>query len=225
MTMLPRELLTTDERVGFSQQDLARVRENPKKTVAVCQLHVGRYVNPLLLKGELTTEGIVLSEHEEYGQKYSFGIRLEEPQDVEALQMLLDEKLDDAIAVDEEGIEWDTNPVIKNEGDVLYLKCKTNPNQTGFTFTSNLKLHPKKPNSEIFRYMPIEVEVMVGAYFNLQSNTRGLYFTVRDIQFKKPGVDTHEASTQTEPSSPAPPERMPKRVGGSGVNTRSTVRK
>lgn len=218
MVMLPRELTTTDERVAFSQQDLARVRELAKKELVVSQLHVGRYVTPVLLKGELTTEGIVLSEHEEYGQKYSFGIRLEEPADVEALQWLVGDPIDEAIAEDDEGIEWDTAPVIKNEGDVMYLKCKTNQNQTAFTFTSNYKLHPKKPNPEIYRFMPIEVEVMIGAYYNVKEDKRGLYFTVRDIQFKKLG-DTKEAATQTEtPASPE--ERLPKRVGGSGPSTR-----
>lgn len=222
MTILPRELVNADN-VGFSAQDLAKLRKNPSKTVAVSQLHVGRYVASLLLKGELTTEGIVFTQHEEYGDKYSFGIRLEEEADVQALNDLV-QYLDDAIGADEEDVEWTDVLPIKDENGVLYLKCKTNSGQTAFAFTSNLKLHPKKPNSEIFRYMPVEVEVLVGAYFNVRENNRGIYFTIRHVEFKKPTTETREMATQTESAPSSPAERVPKRMAGMAPNTRSTTR-
>ena len=225
MTILPRELLDQEDQVRFAPQDLTKIRNDPRKTVAVSQLHVGRYATPILLKGELTTEGITFTDHEEYGPKYSFGIRLEDPQDVEGIQALLEaDRLDSACHSDEQDT-WETLPVFKGEGDVLYLKVKPNGTGQGFTFTSNLKLGPKKPNTEIFRFMPIEVEVMVGTYFNVRENTRGIYFTVRHIEFKKMDPTLRDASTQTEAASPVTTqsERQPKRMGGSstGPTTRS----
>lgn len=223
MSILPRELAASQD-VGFTPQNLSKLRDNPKKKVAVSQLHVGRYAATLLLKGELTTDGILYYESEEYGGKYSFGIRLEAAEDAAALNALVDDYLEGAVQEDEEGVEWNTLYPIKDDGDVLYLKCKTTNNNTAFAFTSNLKLNPKKPTQEVFRFMPISVEVMVGAYFNLENNTRGIYFTIRHIEFKKP-TDLRDTAVQTE-SSPAPvpstpQERYPKRAGASGPTPRT----
>lgn len=210
MTLLPRDLGEAD--AGFAVQDLGKIRDNPKKEVAVSQLHSGAYAAVVTLKGELTTDGIAFSQHEKFGDKYSLGIRLESEEDRAAILGLVD-MLDEAIG-DDDDVEWETASPYRDDSDVLYLKCKTNRDQSAFAFTSNLKLNPKKGNTEIFRYMPLEVQVMIGAYFNVTQNTRGIYFTIRHIEFKKPG-DTRDASTQTEPAQDVA-ERAPRRVGGSG---------
>lgn len=216
----PAHLGEIPDQVAFSPQNLARIRDEGKKRLAISQLYVGRYTPTLLLRGELTTDGITFHQHEEYGDKYSFGIRLEDPQDAEALNHLV-ERLDEAVTEDHEGVEWDTKLPFRAEGDVLYLKCKTNPAQTAFAFQSNLKLHPKKPNPEIYQYMPVEVEVLVGAYFGLEDNTRGIYFTVRRIDFKKPVADVRGVGVQTEggveAEDAAGPSTLPRApVGGKG---------
>jgi hypothetical protein len=205
MPFRPKELLDAD--AEFARVDLQKVRENEHKSVAVSYLHVGRYAARVLLKGELTTDGITFSSHEEYGDKYSFGLRLEDPEDADALVKLLDRDVPDE---NEDQTEWEVrNPFRDSDTDVLYLKCKTNVKQDGFAFTSNLKLNPKKPCPEVYRYMPVQVEVLVGAYFNVRENVRGICFTVRHIEFSKPTPEGRKVATAaegvdlTDPSTPS----------------------
>jgi hypothetical protein len=214
MAYRPKEILDLDHE--FSRVDLARVRENEHKSVAVSYLHAGRYAARVLLKGELTTDGIVFSTHEEYGDKYSFGLRLEDPEDADALLKLLDCDVPDE---EEEGTVWETrNPFRESDTDVLYLKCKTNAKQDGFAFTSNVKLNPKRPCPEVYRYMPVQVEVLVAAYFNVRENVRGICFTVRHIEFSKPTATLAPARETDPDSTPSTPSRR------GGVDKTGTVR-
>lgn len=166
-------------RAAFEPVSLQEAGEKGRK-LAMSQLKIGRSPVLLTLKGTLSTDGITLLQSEEYGDKYSFGIRLETSDDVEAIETLLNGL--DQVDADTDFGEWVTRPLFKNE--ILYLKAKLDKSGKKFNFTSNEKVAPKKPNpSTVMRDMPIVVTATASAYFGTEDLTRGLTFDVKHVEF------------------------------------------
>lgn len=166
-------------KAAFEPVSLQEAGEKGRK-LAMSQLKIGRSPVPLVLKGTLSTDGITLLQSEEYGDKYSFGIRLETSEDVEAIETLLNGL--DQVDPETDWSEWVTRPLFKNE--ILYLKAKLDKSGKKFNFTSNEKVAPKKPNpSTVMRDMPIVVTATASAYFGTEDLTRGLTFDVKHVEF------------------------------------------
>jgi hypothetical protein len=202
-TYTPAELLKTN--FSFTDPNIDKVVADGKKDLAVASLKIGRRPARVLLQGYLTTSGINKSEM--FGDQWSFGIQLNSKEDVDAIHQLLD-RLADALPTWDADTEYTVKDVFKDE--VLYLKAKTNQQQTAFNFTSNYKLHPKKPNPDITRFMPVEVSAEVGAYIILSKNTAGLFFTVGQVTFRQHEEDAVDAAdVESQPdrpqATPAPP--------------------
>lgn len=229
--ILPRTLSSRND-VSFQKVDLTNVRdaynsyledsgnETGKKprTLSVSPLKIGKFPVQMLLRGTLTTNGITQSSHEEYGDKSSFGLELES-EDAEGLLWLC-EQISGAVQGDAEDVTWHVRNPFRN--DVLYLKVKTNAKNTEYTFKSNLKLSPKKPHPDVVRYMNVEVVTEVGAYFSVDDNMCGLFFTPKQVDFYKPPelMDTEEAeATQMEESTVLPP--TPPRASQQQVSTQT----
>lgn len=228
--ILPRTLPSRSD-VSFQKVDLTNVRdaynsyledsggnETGKKprTLSVSPLKIGKFPVQMLLRGTLTTNGITQSSHEEYGDKSSFGLELES-EDAEGLLWLC-EQISGAVQGDAEDVTWHVRNPFRN--DVLYLKVKSNAKNTEYTFKSNLKLSPKKPHPDVVRYMNVEVVTEVGAYFSVDDNMCGLFFTPKQVDFYKPPelMDTEESeATQTEESQVLPP--TPPRASQPQVST------
>lgn len=183
---VPSEIANRPE-LAFAPINLEAVREKGKD-LAVSQLKLGRYPARLFLRGSLTTDGINHLESE-WGDNYSFGFQFDEAEDATALANL-QENLVSFLAETQHDAEYEIKPILKDE--VLYLKCKTDSKQSKFVFTSNFKLHPKKPNTDVVRFMPIECQVDVGAWINIKNDTAGLYFTLKDVTFRRPDADTQD---------------------------------
>lgn len=186
----------TVQKAAFAPLKLDEIPED--RPVALTSLKSGKQPVLLLLKGVMTTDGITFLSGE-YGDKHSIGIRLDDPQDESGLAALT-EKLD---AVDPEcdWSGWQTREVFKN--GVVYLKCRTTKDGKAFTFDSNVKLVPKKPNPTLMREMPVEVQVEASAYFGLEDTTRGISFRIRNLQFlKEAATTTNEEEVPEEAKTP-----------------------
>jgi hypothetical protein len=220
--ILPRTLPTRQD-VAFAKVDVLSVRDaynsyledleggaqpNLKKprTLCVTPLKIGKFPVQVLLRGTLTTNGIVHSSHEEYGDKNSFGLELDS-EDVQGIMWLL-EQISSAVDMDAEDIKWHVRTPFRS--DVLYLKVKTNAKNTEYTFKSNMKLNPKKPHPDLVRYMNVEAPSEVGAYFSVDDNMCGLFFTPKEVNFYKPPemMETEDIEEDEEevipPTPPAP---------------------
>jgi hypothetical protein len=179
--------------------DPVDVGQDTERKVLMAPLKSGRYATRILLKGTLATEGVTLLSGN-FGDKHSFGIRLDRDEDYTALEKMLDELpaegLDDA---------WAPRGVFKN--GVLYLKCPTDAKGKQFAFTTNVsKLVPGKPNPQIFREMPIEVETELSAYFGMDDHMYGLSFRVKHVEFgsEVPDPDDEESGLEMKMSASAP---------------------
>ena len=204
-TSTPTNLLKA--RYEFADPNLAKIRTDGKKPLATSPIKIGRLPVRILLQGYLTTAGINKSEHDTWGDKWSFGMQLNHQEDADALKQILEE-LSKCLSEWEPDTDFELKDVFKDE--VLYLKAKTNPSQTGFIFTSNYKLHPKKPNVDIQRYMPLDVEAEMGAYINVKNDTAGIYFTIRHITFRQheeDAIDVGDVEGQSERKRQTPEQQ------------------
>lgn len=183
-------------KAAFEPVNLREAGEKGRK-LAMSQLKIGRSPVLLTLKGTLSTDGITLLQSEEYGDKHSFGIRLETSEDVEAIETLLNGL--DQVDPETDWTEWVTRPLFKNE--ILYLKAKLDKSGKKFNFTSNEKLAPKKPNpSTVMRDMPIVVTAAASAYFGTEDLTRGLTFDVKHVEFLPETVANEDMDVSDEES-------------------------
>lgn len=208
---------------SFTDPNLDKVRADGRKDLAISTIKLGRTPARVYLRGFLTTDGINKSEHELYGDKYSFGMQLDSEEDVRALNELVN-------ALRRQLAYWETDgnaqayavkDLFRNE--VLYLKAKTNTAQSAFTFESNYKLHPKKPNADITRWMPIDVEADLGAWINVVQQTAGVYFTLRKITFREheeDAVDVGDVEPVVERKSATPAPAAVPGGGGGGAHPR-----
>lgn len=212
----PSELVVKDK-LRFRPVNWKKVAEEDQNFV-VSQLLNGRYPSPVMLRGTLTTANINKSENDEWGVGYSFGMQFHEETDVAALERLIEmakEVYNQGWEDDEDEpgeLEW--KPPLKDE--VLYIKCKVDKKtRKKFAFTTNIKkLTPDSlPHAEIERYMAVKVKCEVGAFFNLENQTAGLFFTVRHVDFlpqEDPDLETPPLPTTTvtppgsRPVSPDP---------------------
>lgn len=216
--LTPSELRSKEDAISFGVVSLTAPRakfeadpDSPKaRSMVNSSMKMNRQPVKMLLKGELVTQNISLQQHEDFGDKYSFGLKLDSIEDEEAIEGIC-ALLPGAIQDDAEDHDFDVRSPFKD--GILYLKCKVNGEHTKFMFETNIKgLTPKKlPCADLTQYMPIKVEVTVGAYYNLRDDFCGLYFTItrlnRDI----------DESPQEEMATSSPREIPPKRA----LNTRS----
>lgn len=218
-TYTPTNLLKT--RFEFADPNLEKIRADGKKSLATSAVKIGRLPVRILLQGFLTTAGINKSEHDTWGDKWSFGMQLNHQEDADAIKELL-ERVSERLSEWEPDTDFELKDVFKDE--VLYLKAKTNNSQTGFLFTSNYKLHPKKPNADIQRYMPIDVEAEMGIYINVKNDTAGIYFTIRHITFRQheeDAIDVGDVDSQPERKRQAPEPPLPETKPTKRNNRRS----
>lgn len=161
-------------------KSLTRYEDTGKGFIALGNFRINKNAFKLLLKGELTTNGVAVNEFNKVAN-YSLGIQLEEEKDLDAFEKLndflskfLEENLPDAD-------NWDLNRIVKD--DRIYLKLKTDAKKL-FQFSSNVKLAPKSlSESGLFRGQKVEVVAEIAPYFNFMDRKAGLSITPRSIKF------------------------------------------
>lgn len=212
-----------DSKAAFVPVDVAQTLKS-KRTVAFSELKsTGPFPLSLRLHGALTTNGVNVQEHEEWGAKWSFGMSLYEQADVEALlRWTSAEELQKAFVLpaDLPAADIATTELLKN--GVLYLKTPVSKDGKTFTNTSNLKMTPKKPSTDLFQQMPVDAYVNVVAYMSLPKGDEpakwGLSLKVKHVDFW-----TDPAMMNPTPTAPTSPSASPSTATPAAAPPTTTV--
>lgn len=163
------------------KKSLANYEDNGKNFLAMGTFKVEKNPIKIVLKGELTTDGITSAEFNKT-PSYSFGLRLENNDDLEAFETLSD-KIIDYINDGNSDDDWELTRFVKD--DKLYIKLKV-IDRKRFAVLSNIKLDPKKlGDSGLYRGQRVSVFGELGVYFNLPDKKAGITFAARKIMFEK----------------------------------------
>jgi hypothetical protein len=164
----------------------AAYKTNPKKGwMAMVPFEQDHLPLNYSLKGDLTTDGIYVGEFENTDDKgkikkvknFSLGMQLDETivAAINDLNTLIATSLPDDYTIHN-----------KLKDDVIYHNCKVKKNGKAFTFTSNTKLDPKKPNdAEIEREDTYTVRGQLKAYINLKEKKAGISFGIVHMDFER----------------------------------------
>lgn len=157
---------------------IKRYDDDGKKFLVMGGFKAGKSVFKLLLEGELTTNGISVSEFDKT-TFYSIGIQFDREEDLDAFA-----KFNSALIKFINDDDWDISNLVKD--DKIYLKLKTNQKRNAFEVVSNVKLDPKRPQeSGLFRGQKVVVTAELGCYFNLNQKKAGLTLNIRKLKFEQ----------------------------------------
>lgn len=153
---------------AFKPIDVDGATTKRKRKVAISEFKNGAVPPSIRLHGVLTTQGLNNITHEEWGSKWSFGLELNDAADVTQLEKWgsaehLATVFQLPPGTKKEDVE--TLPLFKDE--VLYVKVPVSKDGKTFLMTSNQKMTPKKPPTELFQGMPTDVYVNLLAYYSV----------------------------------------------------------
>ena len=179
----PSEIVK-DENLAITNLDLVKAltkyEDTGKNWLSMASIRMGKNAFKLVLNGELTTNGITVSE---FGKvmSYSFGFRFSDEEDLEAFEKLNEmiiRFLDDQ---NQKSDDWDITNLVKD--DKIYIKLKTNHKKT-FQVLSNVKLDPKRlQDNGLYRGQKVEVVAEISVYFNLVDKKAGIVLGARKLTF------------------------------------------
>jgi hypothetical protein len=163
------------------KKSLSNYEDNGKSFLAMGAFKCEKTPIKIVLKGELTTDGITCAEFNKI-PSYSFGLRLENNDDLDAFEML-SEKITEFISDSNTDDDWELTRFVKD--DKLYIKLKL-IDRKRFGVLSNIKLDPKKlGDSGLYRGQRVSVFGELGVYFNLPDKKAGITFAARKLAFEK----------------------------------------
>lgn len=166
----------SDFQIAFLDNDLdISVLESSTKTV-YSNIKDGKKPLRLLLKGELATDGIN-SKVFPNGTSYTFGLKLANSEDSEALNTLVSQ-IGTASSLD-------TIPLVQDD-DRMFIKLQLDKTKKKFAAKSNIKLDIKKIDDlDLYRGQNIDVFAEIGAWYNKNDNKAGVLLKVTKIDFEQ----------------------------------------
>ena len=164
------------------KKSLANYEDTGKNFLAMGTFKIDNAPFKVVLRGELTTDGITTAEFNKT-PSYSFGLRLESNDDLEAFEHVTNKVVEFIGETVEGGEDWELTRFVKD--DKLYIKLKA-VDRKRFSVISNVKLDPKKlGDSGLFRGQKVTVTGELGVYFNLVDKKAGITFAARKLSFEK----------------------------------------
>lgn len=180
----PSEIITsTDLKIAHFdvKKALASFEESGKNFLCMGTFRLGKNSFKISLLGELTTDGINVSEFNKQ-PNYSFGFRFDNEEDltaIESLSELLADYLKEATEDD-----WELTAPVREEK--MYIKLKTTSDKKRFNLLSNIKLDPKRlSDANLSRGQKVNVIGELGVYCNLPDKKAGVTFTARKLEFEE----------------------------------------
>ncbi|MES2875511.1 MAG: hypothetical protein V4708_17435 [Bacteroidota bacterium] len=156
-------------------------KHSEEKTYYVSSFKQGKKPLRVLLSGVLTCNNISVKTFDN-GPSYSFGMRLSDEEDIEALRKLTTE-IDSGL--EKQSYSWEVADLAKEDG-LMYVKIPYNKDKDKFTVKCNLKLIPKKIDElELYRGQEVKVQCSLGAWYNYTKETAGVYMDVSRIDFEE----------------------------------------
>lgn len=179
----PAEIIK-DENLAITNLDLVKAltkyEDTGKNWLSMASLRIGKNAFKLILNGELTTNGITVSE---FGKvmSYSFGFRFDDEDNLEAFDKLNEMIINYLDDQNQKSDDWDITNLVKD--DKIYIKLKTNHKKT-FQVLSNVKLDPKRlQDNGLYRGQKVEVVAELSVYFNLLDKKAGIVLGPRKLTF------------------------------------------
>jgi len=161
------------------KKSLEKYEENGKSFLALGAFKADKSSIKLVLKGELTTDGISSTDFNRV-PSYSMGIRLDNEEDLESFETF-NNLLSTLVA--ECGDDWELTNFVKD--DKLYIKLKV-VDKKRFATLSNIKLDPKKlGDSGLYRGQKVSVFGELGVYCHLVDKKAGVTFNLRKLVFEE----------------------------------------
>lgn len=184
-SLTPAQIVSSSD-LQISNVDLVkaftRYEDSGKGFLAMGALRLGKAAFKVLIKGELTTNGVAVNEFNKIAN-YSLGIQFDESEDLEAFEKFNELLIQFLKSQNQNPEDWDlTNPV---KEDRIYVKLKTNQKKS-FEIISNIKLDPKKlQESGLYRGQKVEVVAEISVYFNLIDKKAGISVGPRRVTFQQ----------------------------------------
>lgn len=149
--------------------------ESSTKTI-YSNIKTGKKPLRILLKGELATDGIN-SKVFTNGTAYSFGLKLYDSEDTEALNSL--------IAEIGKTSSLETTPLVQDD-DRMFVKLQLDKTKKKFAAKSNIKLDIKKLDDlDLYRGQNVDVFAEIGAWYNKADGKAGVLIKVSKLEFEQ----------------------------------------
>lgn len=162
------------------KKSIAKYEETGRNFLAMAPFKADKSSIKVMLKGELTTDGISSTEFNRT-PTYSLGIRLDNEEDLEAFEGF--NNLLSTLLGDSDSDDWELTNFVKD--DKLYIKLKV-VDKKRFAILSNVKLDPKKlGDSGLYRGQKVQVFGELGVYCHLTDKKAGVTFNARKITFEQ----------------------------------------
>lgn len=130
----------------------------------------------ILLNGELSTDGIN-SKTFENGVSYTFGLKLAEDEDADALNSIIT----DVIALD----GYETTPLVQGDNR-MYVKLQLDKTKKKFNAKINIKTDIKKLDDlDLYRGQNVAVHAEVGAWYNPSDKKAGIFIKTTKVDFEQ----------------------------------------
>jgi len=130
----------------------------------------------ILLKGELATDGIN-SKVFPNGTSYTFGLKLANDEDTEALNALV-EQIGKTSSLE-------TTPLVQDDNR-MFVKLQLDKTKKKFSAKSNIKLDIKKLDElDLYRGQGLEVHAEIGAWYNKADGKAGILLKVTKVDFEQ----------------------------------------
>jgi len=159
---------------------IAHYEDTGKNFLVLGNFRLDKSSFKLSLKGELTTDGVSVSEFNKI-PNYSFGIRFDLDEDMVAMEALSNVLAD---YLKTSGDDWELTQPVKD--DKIYIKLKTTSDKKRFNIVSNIKLDPKKlSDANLTRGQKVEIIGDLGVYCNIPDKKAGVTFSARKVIFEE----------------------------------------
>ena len=160
---------------------IAHYEDSGKNFLVLGNFRLDKSSFKLSLKGELTTDGITVSEFNKI-PNYSFGIRFDLDEDLVAMEAVSNLLADFLKA--NGGEDWELTQPVKD--DKIYIKLKTTSDKKRFNIVSNVKLDPKRvSDANLSRGQKVEIIGDLGVYCNIPDKKAGVTFSARKVIFEE----------------------------------------
>jgi hypothetical protein len=184
MSLSPSDIIQ-DKTLQIAHLDVSKAvtyyEDTGKNFLVLGNFRLDKSSFKLSLKGELTTEGVSVSEFNKI-PNYSFGIRFDDDADMVAMEALSNILADYLKA--NGGEDWELTQPVKD--DKIYIKLKTTSDKKRFNIVSNIKLDPKKlSDANLTRGQKVEIIGDVGVYCNIPDKKAGVTFSARKVIFEE----------------------------------------
>ena len=148
-------------------------RREGQSPILMCPLRLAKQPFQLVLKGQMTTNGIIINNQ---FNTHSFAFKFDTLEDALAL-----ESLTTLFEDTPELVEYEFKHLLKN--DQMWIKCKFNRDKSSYNFQTNFKFNPKKPgDAPLYSFTDVVLTTELTTYVNVEDRIYGFSINLRKME-------------------------------------------